>query len=175
MPQGSTVFRLLGRGELTGHVALSNADHIQKARDAIEEIGQHPWTGLGFGQGLDAHNLLLESANVGGVLGVLGFLTIWGTIGALLVRQLRFGVRRQDALRASVLAALTGYFVLGMLENIIWDRHLWFFITIALFALAPTKADPEDPAPGRDDAPTNRFVGASRGITRRDQGQRVSA
>lgn len=144
MPQGSTIFRLLGRGELTGHVALSNADHIQKARDAIEEIGAHPWTGLGFGRGLDAHNLLLESANVGGILGVLGFLTIWGTIGALLVRQLVLGVRREDALRASALAALVGYFVLGMLENIIWDRHLWFFITVALYALPPTKADPDD-------------------------------
>lgn len=160
MPQGSTVFRLLGRGELTGHVALSNADHIEKAREAIEEIGRHPWTGLGFGQGLDAHNLLLESANVGGVLGVLGFLMIWGTIGALLVRQLSLGVRREDALRASVLGALVGYFVLGMLENIIWDRHLWFFITVALFALAPTRADESDApqdasaaqAPGSTDA-----------------------
>jgi hypothetical protein len=173
MPQGSTIFRLLGRGELTGHVALSNADHIQKARDAIEEIGDHPWTGLGFGQGLDAHNLLLESANVGGVLGVLGFLTIWGTIGALLVRQLAIGVRREDALRASGLAALTGYFVLGMLENIIWDRHLWFFITVALFALAPTRADASDS--GHDDAPTDHSVGASLEISSDDQAQRLSA
>ncbi|PUA81476.1 O-antigen ligase family protein [Nocardioides currus] len=173
MPQGSTVFRLLGRGELSGHVDLSNADHVQKARDAIEEIGRHPWTGLGFDQGLDAHNLLLESANVGGVLGVLGFLTIWGTIGTLLVRQLVLGVRREDALRASVLAALAGYFVLGMLENIIWDRHLWFFITLALFALPPTRADARDP--GRDDAPTNRFVGASPGASGGAQARRVSA
>lgn len=172
MPQGSTIFRLLGRGELTGHVDLSNADHIQKARDAIEEIGRHPWTGLGFDQGLDAHNLLLESANVGGILGVLGFLTIWGTIGALLVRQLVIGVRREHALRASVLAALVGYFVLGMLENIIWDRHLWFFITVALFALAPTRADEGDP--GHDDAPTDESVGASLEITSHDQVQSLS-
>jgi hypothetical protein len=173
MPQGSTVFRLLGRGELTGHVALSNADHIQKARDALAEIGRHPWTGLGFDQGLDAHNLLLESANVGGILGALGFLMIWGTIGLLLLRQLAIGVRREDALRASALAALAGYFVLGMLENIIWDRHLWFFITVALFALAPTRADASDRE--RDDAPTEDSVGASREITSGDQRQHVSA
>ena len=151
---------------------LSNADHIQKARDAIEEIGRHPWTGLGFDQGLDAHNLLLESANVGGILGVLGFLTIWGTIGALLVRQLVIGVRREHALRASALAALVGYFVLGMLENIIWDRHLWFFITVALFALAP-------PAPTRTAAdmtmPRRTTPSGHRcEITSRDQVQRLS-
>ena len=164
LPQGSTLHRLLGRGELTGHVALSNSDHVQKALDAIEEIGRHPLTGLGFDEGLDAHNLLLESANVGGVLGVLGFLTIWGTILVLLARQLRFGVRRPDALRASILAALLGYLVLGMLENIIWDRHLWFFITVALFALPPTKADRPD-SPGHDAAPVDESTGAATGLS----------
>jgi hypothetical protein len=92
---------------------------------------------------------------------VLGFLLIWGTAGALLVRQLVLGVRREDALRASVLAALLGYVVLGMLENIIWDRHLWFFITVALFALPPTRADAPDSPVGvrRDGAPARRRPG----------------
>jgi hypothetical protein len=143
LPAGSTLHRLFG-GELTGLVLLSNSAHLQDARDALAEIGQHPLTGLGFAQGLDAHNLFLESANMGGVLGVAGFLLIWGTIGVLLVRQLRYGVRREHWVRAAPLVGVMGYFVLAQLENMLWDRHLWFFITVALFALPPTKADPDD-------------------------------
>jgi hypothetical protein len=143
LPAGSTLHRLFG-GELTGLVLLSNSAHLQDARDALAEIGQHPLTGLGFAQGLDAHNLFLESANMGGVLGVAGFLLIWGTIGVLLVRQLRYGVRREHWVRAAPLVGVMGYFVLAQLENMLWDRHLWFFITVALFALPPTKADRDD-------------------------------
>ena len=54
----------------------------------------------------------------------------------------------------ALLAALAGYFVLGELENIIWDRHLWFFITMALFALAPTRADPDDAQGAQEPAAT---------------------
>jgi hypothetical protein len=143
LPAGSTLHRLFG-GELTGLVLLSNSAHLQDARDALAEIGQHPLTGLGFAQGLDAHNLFLEAANMGGVLGVAGFLLIWGTIGVLLVRQLRYGVRREHWVRAAPLVGVMGYFVLAQLENMVWDRHLWFFITVALYALPPTKADPDD-------------------------------
>lgn len=143
LPAGSTLHRLFG-GELTGLVLLSNSAHLQDARDALAEIGQHPLTGLGFAQGLDAHNLFLEAANMGGVLGVAGFLLIWGTIGLLLVRQLRYGVRREHWVRAAPLVGVMGYFVLAQLENMVWDRHLWFFITVALFALPPTEADPDD-------------------------------
>lgn len=143
LPQGSTLHRIFG-GDLHGLVQLSNSAHLQDAQDALEEIGQHPLTGLGFAQGLDAHNLLLESANMGGVLGVLGFFLIWGTVAALLVRQLRFGVRRRDWVRAAPLVGVAGYFVVAQLENMVWDRHLWFFITVALFALPPTKVDPDD-------------------------------
>jgi hypothetical protein len=144
LPAGSTLHRLFG-GELTGLVLLSNSAHLQDARDALAEIGQHPLTGLGFAHGLDAHNLFLEAANMGGVLGVAGFLLIWGTIGVLLVRQLRYGVRREHWVHAAPLVGVMGYFVLAQLENMVWDRHLWFFITVALFALPPTKADPDDP------------------------------
>ncbi len=143
LPQGSTLHRIFG-GELTGLVTLSNNAHVQDAIEALSEIGTHPFTGLGFAQGLDAHNLFLEAANMGGVLGVAGFLLIWGTIGALLARQLRYGVRRKDWLRASLLVGVAGYFVLAQLENMVWDRHLWFFITLALYALPPTKADADD-------------------------------
>ncbi len=158
LPAGSTLHRLFG-GELTGLVLLSNSAHLQDARDALAEIGEHPLTGLGFAQGLDAHNLLLESANMGGLLGLIGFCLVWGTVGCLLVRQLRFGVRREHWVRAAPLVGVMGYFVLAQLENMLWDRHLWFFITVALFALPPTLADPDDDgqdpwdaqAPGRTD------------------------
>lgn len=143
MPAGSTLHRIFG-GELTGLVDLSNSAHIQDARDALAEIGQHPLTGLGFAQGLDAHNLVLEAANMGGVLGLVGFFLIWSTVGCLLVRQLRFGIRPEHWVRAAPLVGVMGYFALAQLENMVWDRHLWFYITVALFALPPTLADPDD-------------------------------
>ncbi|QIK75211.1 O-antigen ligase family protein [Nocardioides piscis] len=145
MPPGSTLHRIFG-GELTGLVDLSNSAHIQDARDALAEIGQHPLTGLGFAQGLDAHNLVLEAANMGGVLGLAGFFLIWSTVGCLLVRQLRLGIRPQHWVRAAPLVGVMGYFALAQLENMVWDRHLWFYITVALFALPPTLADPDDEA-----------------------------
>lgn len=143
LPQGSTLHRIFG-GELTGLVTLSNNAHVKDAMEALTEIGQHPLTGLGFAEGLDAHNLVLEAANMGGVLGLAGLGLVWGTVGCLLVRQLRFGVRREHWVRAAPLVGVMGYFVLAQLENMVWDRHLWFFITVALFALPPTRVDPDD-------------------------------
>lgn len=139
MPQGSTLYRLFGHGELQHQTVASNNQHLEVAYDAIKEIGEHPFTGLGFGQGLDAHNLLLEAANIGGVLGVVGVCLIWGTFLTLWVRSFRWPDKRDHALPLAMLAAVLGYFVLGQLENIIWDRHLWFFISLTLFAaLEPT-------------------------------------
>ena len=147
MPQGSTLYRLFGHGELNQQVVASNNEHLAVAFDAIKEIGRHPFTGLGFGQGLDAHNLFLEAANVGGVLGLIGLCLIWGTFLTLWVRSMSWPAKREHALALSMLAAVLGYFVLGQLENIIWDRHLWFFMALALFAaLEPP------PIPHGDDA-----------------------
>ena len=134
MPQGSTLYRLFGHGQLNSQVVASNNQHLEVAHDAVREIGQHPLTGLGFGQGLDAHNLFLEAANVGGVLGVVGLCMIWGTFLVLWIRAFTQPDRREHALPLAMLAAVLGYFVLGQLENIIWDRHLWFFIALTLFA-----------------------------------------
>jgi len=151
LPEGSTINRLLGRGDLVGQVELSNGQHQQAAQDAIAEIGQHTLTGLGFGQGLDAHSLLLEAWNSAGVLGVIGVGMIWGTFALLWGRTLRYGVRRVDAVPAALLAGALGYFVLAQLENILWDRHLWFFLTLALLAAPRTRADLDESGGVPDD------------------------
>ena len=38
-----------------------------------------------------------------------------------------------------------GYFVLAQFENILWDRHLWFFLTLPLLAAPRTRVDEADP------------------------------
>jgi hypothetical protein len=144
MPHGSTLYRLFGHGTLRNQVAASNDQHLEVAHDAVREIGQHPFTGLGFGQGLDAHNLFLEAANVGGVLGVIGLCMIWATFLALWLRGFTWPNRREHALPLAMLAAVLGYFVLGQLENIIWDRHLWFFIALTLFAARADRSPAQD-------------------------------
>ncbi len=144
MPHGSTLYRLFGHGTLTNQVAASNNQHLEVTHAAVREIGQHPFTGLGFGQGLDAHNLFLEAANVGGVLGVIGLCMIWGTFLALWLRGFTLPDRREHALPLAMLAAVLGYFVLGQLENIIWDRHLWFFIALTLFAARDHRSPGQD-------------------------------
>lgn len=147
LPEGTAIKRLLGSGELNSHVAASNSQHIDVFHDAIEDIGTHPLTGLGFKKGLDAHNFVLEAWNMGGVIALIGLILIWGTVIAIAIRRMVLGVDRSTIQQAAVLAGVLGYFVLGQFENIFWDRHLWFFITLALL-LADTGAPAQPPANG---------------------------
>ncbi|MCA1648560.1 MAG: hypothetical protein LC797_24895, partial [Chloroflexi bacterium] len=145
MPQGSALYRLLGgSGALKNQVTGSNSQHLDALHTAISQIGTHPWTGTGFTAGLAAHNLELEAADIGGVLALVGIILVWGTVFALLWRQLRFGVPREHWLRASLLVGVLGYFSLAQFENIFWDRHLWFFVAVALLA-APAVGPPSYP------------------------------
>lgn len=134
LPQGSAINRLLGQGPIGSTTSISNDQHVTVLQQAFDQVSKYPITGTGFSAGLAAHNLELEAMNVGGVLGLLGIVFVWSTVMWLLFRQLRYGIEREDWLRASLPVGLLGYFCLAQFENIFWDRHLWFFLTLALIA-----------------------------------------
>jgi hypothetical protein len=152
MPQGSALYRLFGSSaKLSNQVSGSNEQHLQALKQAIDQISLHPWTGTGFANALTAHNLELEAADVGGLIGLGGLLLVWGTVFFLLGRMLRYGLPASDWARAAPLVGMFGYFVLAQFENIFWDRHLWFILSVALIA-APgypvrrRRAAPDAPA-----------------------------
>lgn len=142
MPQGSTIYRLLGMGNVDNFTAASNDQHIQVFHDSIDALAQYPFTGLGFGKGLFAHNLVLEALSVGGPLALFGFVLVWGTIVVAVIRMVQNGLTRDEYLPASMLIGVVAYIVLGQFENIIWDRHLWWYITLTLVALPPAALTP---------------------------------
>ncbi|HWU31853.1 MAG TPA: O-antigen ligase family protein [Marmoricola sp.] len=138
MPQGSTIYRLLGMGSTNSYTSASNGQHVQVFNQAIDLLSAHPWTGLGFGKGLFAHNLVLEALSVGGPFALVGFVIVWGTVLTAVIRMVQNGLRREEYLAASMLIGVVGYIVLGQFENMIWDRHLWWYITLTLVALPPS-------------------------------------
>jgi hypothetical protein len=140
LPAGSAVNRLLGTGSKSFLVSGSNAQHLDALSTALNQIGSHPWTGVGFAAGLSAHNLELEAADIGGVLAVIGLVVVWFVILRIAWRQLRFGVPRELWGRACLPAGMLGYFCLAQFENIFWDRHLWFFACVSLLA-APSMSE----------------------------------
>lgn len=133
LPANENLERIIGRGDNAGLVGQSNAAHVQVFWDALHVLGTHPWTGIGFGQGLAAHNVFLQTVNLGGLIALIGLIVIWGTFTLLLVQRLELGMTRDSAMQTCVLAAVLGYFVIAQFEPLIWDRHLWFFITLNLY------------------------------------------
>lgn len=137
LPASENLLRIVGRGERQSLLSASNDAHIQVFWDSLHVIGTHPWTGVGFGEALAAHNLVLQTVNLGGLIALIGLLVIWVTFFLVVFDRFRLGMTKNTAMQTCLLAAVIGYFVIAQFEPLIWDRHLWFFITLTYFAQRP--------------------------------------
>lgn len=134
LPMSENLMRIIGRGERSGLLAASNEAHVRVLYESLAVLGTHPWTGVGFGEGLAAHNLVLQTVNLGGLIALIGLIVIWGTFFLVAFERFRVGVTKETVMRTCLLAAVIGYLVIAQFEPLIWDRHLWFFITLTLIA-----------------------------------------
>lgn len=137
LPNNENLLRIVGRGERQDLLSASNDAHVQVFWDSLHIIGTHPWTGVGFGEALEAHNLVLQTINLGGLVALVGLLVIWLTLFLVAFDRFRVGMTKDTAMQTCLLAAVIGYFVIAQFEPLIWDRHLWFFITVMFFAQRP--------------------------------------
>lgn len=137
LPASENLLRIVGRGERQGLLSASNDAHIAVFWDSLHVIGTHPWTGVGFGEALAAHNLVLQTVNLGGLIALIGLLIIWVTFFLVVFDRFRIGMTKDTSMQTCLLAAVIGYFVIAQFEPLIWDRHLWFFITLTYFVQRP--------------------------------------
>ena len=143
LPNSDNIYRALGQEEQS---VQSDAAHTEAFIEALRAIGQHPWTGWGFGEGQLAHNLVLQIANLGGLVGLVGFLVIWIPIGLMFFQRVRRGVDRDSAMATATFCGVLAYFIFAQFQPLIWDRHLWFFIVLTLYLQHPFN----EPWPTRD-------------------------
>jgi O-antigen ligase len=140
----------LGRVLFPGRSSvLSDATRSQLADRVIARIHEHPITGSGFERATEAHNVYLQIVDVAGVIGVLAAV---GIAIAVVRRPLRM---RRVPLVAGGLALVVAYAVSAFAVNTMWDRWLWYPISVliaAAHAVAPgsrSETPLEAPVPAR--------------------------
>lgn len=146
LPNNDNIYRALGMDDQS---VQSDDAHLAVLRESLLDLGQHPWTGWGFGHGQIAHNLIVQTASLGGVVALVGFLVIWGTIGLMVVQRLLHGLDRGSAMAVASFCAVVAYFVFAQFQPLIWDRHLWFFLAVTLYLQHPL--DQAWPRRGREE------------------------
>lgn len=132
LPYRNNIDRAFGTGELASVTQRTNELHADLFHDVMRLLGEHPWTGVGFSEGQVAHNLVLQTASLGGVVAVLGLILMWTPMAFLTVGHLNAGWSSGEAMRICTLAGVVGYFVFAQFQPLIWDRHLWFVVTLTV-------------------------------------------
>lgn len=111
----------------------SDEERAARRNQAVTQIEERPIIGYGFGSALVAHSVLLQLWVAAGILGVVGM--AW--IGYWSIRLLRQG--RGDRLFMGLMATFVAYLVVASsTSNILLDRYIWTFLSLAL-ASAPSE------------------------------------
>lgn len=96
---------------------------------------ERPFTGQGYNYMRPSHNVYLGILASAGVLGVIGFTVVAGTV----IR--RFWRRRDDLLIAGVTAGYIAYLANAYFDNIFWWRWLWFHVGLVLATIATYRSE----------------------------------
>jgi hypothetical protein len=113
----------------------SDSDRFVLARQALNDFGDSPYFGIGVRHIVEAHNIYLQIISAGGICLAVGMLLYW--IGAL-----RAGFmlkRRGDVLASSLLVSIVMWLLVGVIENQLTDRLLYYGIA-CVAALVGTQA-----------------------------------
>jgi O-antigen ligase len=131
---GSALARI--QGGASG--ALSNEARVQALTSALKEFVHSPIIGHGFSADtLLVHNAYLEAGLGGGILAMLGFVLIVGTLVAPLFR---------DRMPNRLAFVALSYAAFAMIGPSLWDRIVWA-------ALALVFVREQDPTPEAADPP----------------------
>ncbi|MGV9860911.1 O-antigen ligase family protein [Gordonia sp. NPDC003425] len=112
----------------------SDTQRTELADQGLNDFFQHPFAGIGIKHIADAHNIYLQIISAGGLVLLAGMISFW--LGCLSDgwKLTRSGVALAPFLAISVCCWL----ILGMVENPITDRYLYY--TVACIAgLASTQ------------------------------------
>jgi O-antigen ligase len=118
-PEGSALARLQGEGSATG----SDLARKLALEDGLRRFWEAPLRGSGFNDILQIHNVYVEVAVGGGVLALVGFLFV---LGSLIKPLFRPGVPN----RLSHLAV--SYAAFGLIGPTLSDRVLWAALALAV-------------------------------------------
>lgn len=132
-------------GDVTS--ASSNEERRPLLERGLRTIAEHPLTGTGLENALEAHNVYVQITASAGVLGFVGFVLIAGS-------TLRTGLatttqESSDHLAVGFVAGYAGYLAGAFFQNILWDRYLWLHVAMILWcrqslARAPTPVAPRE-------------------------------
>lgn len=124
----SAVARLLGSTE-SGQLTADLSDQSREVllADLLGALESSPLVGLGWSRIREAHLHVVQVAVGAGILGVIGYLmVVWA---AVIVARTLSGRTSSGAILA---AGLMAFVVMGLAQNILWDRYIWIYIGMAV-------------------------------------------
>jgi hypothetical protein len=140
---GSTLLGKLRLNARASDVSASDSQRESLLRQGLRDIAHSPIHGIGFGYADQAHDIFVQTVVGGGVLFLVGFVLMVGTV---LVRRGRLG---GDPLSRALAASVTVWLVLGLIENQLLDQFLyvplWCLLGLETCAVAgEVRAPPAD-------------------------------
>jgi hypothetical protein len=116
-----------------GSSANSNAERAMLHTQALDDLKTYPIFGIGIKHINEAHNIYLQMMSAGGCVLLAGMLIYW--FGALHSSWLN--ARSGERLAPHLMVSVTVWLVIGVLENQLTDRYLYYTIGVVA-AIAAT-------------------------------------
>jgi O-antigen ligase len=136
LPEGSALARLAGNSTSS----VSDANRESLLHSGFQAFVDRPIVGNGFEGALESHSIFLEVAVAGGLIGLIGYLLMLGSLLKPLINR----ANRLHELSYPVLA----YALVGAVSNSLWDRFIW--TAAALGAVAMVRGEDEASRASRD-------------------------
>ena len=128
LSRNGAIGRLFNEGTTS---SVSNQARMSQLTESVAAISHNPLLGVGFDTARDAHNLFLQVWSAAGVVGLVGLmLVVW-----VILVQPWLSVRStcsSDMMVYGMLASVAGFLSVSMFQPQIWDRYVWFLLSLAI-------------------------------------------
>jgi hypothetical protein len=108
-------------------VLASNLGRQERLSEEIEGIKQNPLVGQGFGQALDAHNLILQLWGASGIAGVIGLAHLIAIFVVCPSVQIAKDPLNHHDLLIGLVSGFAGFLVADFFQNALWERYFWIY------------------------------------------------
>lgn len=120
-----------------GSASYSDTEREQLASAALDRFLAHPVLGSGYEGAAEAHNVFLQVAAAGGLIGLAFYLLVLvATVRQPLVIGARYRLLAVPAL---------GYALMGPLTPLIWDRYIWCVLALPFLIPRPDPSGEDEP------------------------------